>query len=413
MPKRVSGFLDQYPKPSTRNGYQSGIIAFFSFIYNFKRKGKRISDNEKKQMEILADKYFREDRNYEQDLISFSNYCSKNFAPCTASYYITGVREFYLFNDVELTRKQERNLMNKISRGEPISREEELNKEIIRQLLSVSDLKLKTLILVLISSGMRLGEALSLTSDDIKIYPDYGVIHLKGTKTKNKHSRITFINKEAVELLNLWLSQRDKYIKYITGRSRGRFEVKAAKNKIFPFGKNNAENCFRRLLKNSGLLKKDEDTDRSTIHYHMFRKYFVTNISYSGIDSKYVDFFVGHTNKLDKAYNIPTIEKLYEFYSKGEPYLRIYDDSVEEISSLKSTVDKNKETLTDLKIDNISMQLKLQNVEKKLLEMKTMVMKFTLNSPIVDGIGALDNFYPSIVPPELLKKIEKKFSDGV
>ena len=151
-------------------------------------------------------------------------------------------------------------------------------------------------------------------------------------------------------------------------------------------------------MKNSGLLKKDRDTERATIHYHLFRKYFVTNISYSGIDSIYVNFFVGHINALDRAYNKPTLQKLYEIYAKGEPYLRVFDDSVEEISSLKSTVDKSKEEVRDLKLDNISMQLKLQSVEKlekELAEMKAKVNQLMIThdrqidgkGQVIEGIG--------------------------
>lgn len=211
---------------------------------------------------------------------------------------------------------------------------------------------------------MRLGEVLSLTNSSIQLYPNYGVIHLKGTKTKTKKSRITFINKEAIELLNQWISYRNKYIQGVVGRSRGRFQANGNTDKIFPFSLSNAENCFRRLLKKSGLLKKDVDTDRCSIHYHMLRKYFITNISFSGIDSKYVDFFVGHTNALDKAYNKPTIKMLYEVYSKGEPFLRIFDDSVEEIATLKDNFDKTKTEVMELKVDNNVMQLKLLNMQK-------------------------------------------------
>ena len=59
-------------------------------------------------MEVLADRYFLEGRDYEADLINFSNYCQARYAPTTSAYYITAVKEFFIFNEVELTRKQER-----------------------------------------------------------------------------------------------------------------------------------------------------------------------------------------------------------------------------------------------------------------------------------------------------------------
>ena len=383
--------MKQYSRYATRASYQSGVLAFLSFIYGFNRQGKRISDVERIAFENLADRYFVEDRDHEQDLINFSNHCEKLIAPTTKSSYITALREFYIFNDVELTKKQERNLKNKISKGGPVSEEEDLTKEKIRTLLNASDLKLKTLILFMISSGVRLGEAINLTLNDVRIDPsgDYGIVSLKGQKkagagTKNLHSRITFINREAVELLNQWLLVREKYIQYIILKSRGRFAVSTSKddNRIFPFGKNNAENIIKTALKNAGLYRIDEETGRTTIHYHMFRKYFVTNLTYGGVDSKYVDFFTGHIGALDRAYNKPTKEKLLEFYMKGEPYLRIFDESALEIAKSKEEIKETKDKVRDIQLDNISMKLKLQEYEKmesKMKEMETRQRAFEEN----------------------------------
>ncbi len=371
---RIEQFLKQYAKSSTRSSYQSGVLAFLTFIYGFNRKGKRISDDEKVKLETLADRYFVEGRDYEQDLINFSNECQKNFAPTTSSYYVTAVREFYIFNDIELTKKQERNLKNKIVRGGPISEEEDLTKEMIRTLLNASDLKLKTLCMFMLTSGVRLGEALALTLNDVKIDKDnkYAIVNLKGkrktgTGTKNVHSRTTFINKEAVELLNQWLQVREKYLKYIIGRSRGRFAVKTPRsdNRVFPFGKNNAENIIRTALKKSGLFKKDEDTDRATIHYHLFRKYFVTNLTYGGVSNKYVDFFAGHINALDRAYNKPTTEKLLEIYMRGEPYLRIYDESALEISKTQEEMRETKDRVRDMQLEHLMTKSKIDDLKEK------------------------------------------------
>ena len=74
LPNRISIFLDQY-SASARNGYRSSIVAFFSFMYNFKREGKRISAKEKEELELLAERYILEGRDYEKDLIAFSKYC--------------------------------------------------------------------------------------------------------------------------------------------------------------------------------------------------------------------------------------------------------------------------------------------------------------------------------------------------
>lgn len=404
---RIAPFLEQYSKSSTRSGYRVGVSAFLSFIYQFTCKGKRVSDEEKEQFEILADRYFIEGRNHEADLIGFSNYCEKHFAPTTSTYYITAVKEFFIFNKVELSRRQERNLKNKIARGGPISEEENLTREMIRQLLNACDLKLKTLIMFMLTSGVRLGEAVTLTLNDIKIDPngEYAIVSIKGRRkggegTKNVHSRTTFINREAVELLNQWISVREKYISYIIGRSRGRFAVKTPKNdnRIFPIGKNSAENVMRSALKRAGLYKVDPDTGRTTIHYHLFRKYFVSQMTVAEIPGKYVEFFVGHLDELDRAYNKQAVDKLLEVYLRGEPHLRIFDDGAMEIAKTKEEIRIANENMRDIRLENLEMKDKLRDFEKvqrDLVEMKA----------ALTAIQKLDSIPLSAEDLEIVKKM--------
>ena len=386
---RIGNFLEQYSKSATQAGYRSGVLAFLSFIYNFNRQSKKVSESEMAQLEQLADRYFIEGRDYEADLIAFSKECQDKYAPTTGTYYITSVKEFFIFNDVELTRKQERNLKNKITRGGPISEEEDLTKEMVRGLLTACDLMLQALILFMLTSGIRISEALNLTLDDVKISPDsqYAIITLRGKRkktgrgTKNVHTRTTFINKEAVELLNRWLDKREEYLESKKGRF-GRFAVSVPANdaRIFPCGKTNAENIIRTALKNSGLLKTDEDTNRATIHYHLLRKYFVTRLTYGGVSDKYIQFFVGHLDTLDRAYNKPTTDQLLEIYLRGEPYLRIYDDSAEEIAATKEEVKETRDRVRDMQLENLTTrakfedQIKVQDrtIEKMQKEMETL-----------------------------------------
>ena len=301
---RLADFLNQLPNPNTRYTNASGVISFLSHVYNFTRTGKHLSPEERKTIELLADKYFIEGRDYEKDLILFSNHCSVNNAPTTGRLYVSIVREFLSFNNVDLTRKQERNVKKKIPRGGMISEEEELTKETIRKLLNASNLALKTLVLVLLTSGMRIGELLDLRLGDIKIVDrKYGVVSLRGTHTKNSHSRTTFINKEAAEILLQWLEKRSEYIESMSKKSNGRWTTKDIDDgRIFPFSDANAGQMLRTALKKASLFRVDRDTKRSTIHFHLFRKYFVTQMSSSGIPEIYTDFFVGHLGELDRAY---------------------------------------------------------------------------------------------------------------
>jgi integrase len=369
---RLADFLSQYSNPSTRYSNASGVISFLSHVYNFTRTGKHLSPGERKSIELLADRYFIEGRDYEKDLILFSNHCSVNNAPTTGRLYVSIVREFLSFNNVDLTRKQERNVKKKIPRGGMVSEEDELTRENIRQLLNASNLALKTLVLILLTSGMRIGELLDLRIGDIKIVNGkYGIVSLRGrsisqnSHTKNSYSRTTFVNKEAAEILLQWLGKRSEYIESMSKKSNGRWTPKDIDDgRIFPFSDANAGQMLRTALKKANLFRVDRDTKRSTIHFHLFRKYFVTQLSSSGIPEKYIDFFVGHLGELDRAYNKQTKEKLLEVYLRGEPYLRVYDESAEEIAKTQEEIKETKDRMRDIQIGNLEMRAKLQDFDK-------------------------------------------------
>ena len=376
---RISEFLSQYTKSATRSGYQSGVRAFLSFIYGLPPVDKISAGGDRTaRLEELADRYFLEDRNYVQDLIDFSGECQTRYAPTTGTYYLSAAKEFLLYNDVELTRKQERNLKNKTARGGPISEEEDLTREMLRALMTVSGLMLQALVMIVLTSGVRIGEALNLTLKDVKINPDnqYAIITLRGrrvrtgTGTKNLYSRTTFINREAVEILNRWLEKREEYLQGKTCRV-GRFASPGALNdtRIFPCSKSNAETIIQTALRKSGLLRTDEDTGRASIHYHLFRKYFVTQLTYGGVPDKYVQFFTGHLDALDRAYNKPKTEQLLEIYLRGEPHLRIYDDSAVEIAATREETREIKDKARDLQLEVLTMKSKMDDQQREMDEL--------------------------------------------
>jgi hypothetical protein len=200
----------------------------------------------------------------------------------------------------------------------------------------------------------------------------HGVVTLRGKRvktgkgTKNLYGRTTFINKEAAELLEQWLPKRRAYIKYIIGRSRGRFRVKTAEDdrRVFPFGKNDMGNIFRTALKKAELFRQDEDTGIATVHPHMLRKYFITQMTYGGVPDKYVQYFAGHIGKLDRAYNKPTTEALLEMYMRGEPHLRIFDESAREVARTREEMRETKDRVRDIQIENLMMRSKLTDTER-------------------------------------------------
>lgn len=382
---RIKDFLEQYPGRGTRYSYSTGVNAFLSFIYEFKRaKGQRVTPEDRARYEQLADRYVIEGRDYEQDMINFSNYCSGHYAPTSGRLFVTIAKEFLSFNDIEFTRKQERKIRNRTPAGGPISEEAELTRDILQKVLNACDIRMKALVLLLISSGMRIGEATQIHDTDITISKDQthasiylrGVSKKRGAQLKNRHSRTTFIGKEAVKALLQWYEVRGDYITRSCKRSKGRWEpADLLDGRVFPFGIPSLSESLRNALKIAKLFKPDEDTGRSLIHFHLFRKYFITTLTNSGIPEKFVDFYAGHIGELDRAYQKQTTEKLLEVYLKGEPYLRVYDDAAEEIAKTKEEIREATEAMRDIRIENLEMKSRLQDFERMQQRMKDMEQK--------------------------------------
>jgi integrase/recombinase XerD len=100
----------------------------------------------------------------------------------------------------------------------------------VKKLLSViDDLRDRALILLLLRTGMRIGEALGLRPDDLDMQ-DRKVHLFQGEK--NSMGRVVYLSDDVLEALKLWLRRRDpnrefgfyghgnKPICYSTGRSR-------------------------------------------------------------------------------------------------------------------------------------------------------------------------------------------------
>jgi hypothetical protein len=146
-------------------------------------------------------------------------------------------------------------------------------------------------------------------------------------------------------------------------------------------------------LKNANLYTKDDETGRSLIHFHLFRKYFITTLTNAGIPEKFIDFFAGHLGELDRAYQKQTKEKLLEVYIKGEPYLRVYDDNVEEIAKTKGEIKLATEAMRDIRIENLEMKARMQDFEKMQARLKELEQRMT-------AINTLDKMQGSLTPED-------------
>lgn len=92
--------------------------------------------------------------------------------------------------------------------------------EDLRQLLAViTSIRNRALILLLLHTGMRIGELLQLKMTDI-ILPERKILLFIGEK--NLHGRVVYYNQEAEEALEKWLGIRDRNSAYLFYGHKGR-----------------------------------------------------------------------------------------------------------------------------------------------------------------------------------------------
>ncbi len=143
-------------------------------------------------------------------------------------------------------------------------------KEILAVVTSVRD---RALILILLHTGMRIGELLQLKITDI-ILPERKILLFIGEK--NLHGRVVYYNHVAGEALKKWLAARDKNSDYLFYGYRWRKLSYAAARKI-----------LKKIIQKAGL-------EQNGYSLHSLRHTFATNMINAGLRLEVLQKLLGH-----------------------------------------------------------------------------------------------------------------------
>ena len=366
----LNEFLDFYPSKNTKRVYKSGIFKFLEVIYGISRKGQRLSETERIKLEELADQYFSEERDYSKDLLNFA-VSLNNSPPKSAKTYFASVKEFLFHNDIELSYRDLKSIKRKLPKGNARTEELDLDIATITQIIEHTNVKGKALILLLGSSGMRIGEALQIELDDINMETTPFYIHIRGYYTKNGMQRDTFISKEAKTTLDEWLKVRESYL--ISAQNRNKGFIKNGKgnkkslddNRVFPFSYSVVEQLWKNALTKSENLSYDKNTGRKQLRIHQLRKFFRSQLAL-GCPVEIVEALLGHEGYLTSEYRRYTKAQMGEHYLKHEHLLNITmpQDIKKMQSEFKNELNNNRKLLEDLFIENKVYKERLENVEE-------------------------------------------------
>ncbi|EGG41366.1 integrase family protein [Candidatus Nitrosarchaeum limnium SFB1] len=324
--KNVQTYLDSLKvrSPHTIQGVKYSLIKFEKFVEN-KYKGKNLED--------ILDELNRLDKSNQEtaliDLLQdFVNYLDGiGMHPSTMKGYFSTAKRYLRYRGFKIYNED---ISQNIILPRVVEEEKHpLTKEEIKKILDNSSVKRKTLYLTLLSSGMRIGECVSLRKRDFDVIThDRIAINIPGKFTKTKKPRTTFVSNEAAEYLKVILSKiKDDDLVF-------------TKNPISDKAKLTEEVTFDRIRKKTNLTEK-YDSKTHKISLQSFRAFFITKCNR-------VDFGVGHAlaghSLYMKRYDRLTLEEKLEYYKKAEPELCIYRDSTltkqqsNEIDDLKANL---------------------------------------------------------------------------
>ncbi|MBI1978534.1 MAG: site-specific integrase [Candidatus Aenigmarchaeota archaeon] len=231
-------------------------------------------------------------------VISMAN---KNLAPKTVGAWSAALRKFLLANGIELKNTTQIKIYN-------IHEDTLPSRDDLKKILSSCSLRTKTIILLLSSSGLRVGELRNLKISDIDINSEPGVVRIKGLTAKERKSRTTFFSNEAKQALLQYLDHRKNNGHQLTDDSF-MFTTNDGSQMSYQNLQFILNNVFKKVSKKEGK--------RYGLHAHSLRKFFKTQLISAGVPGPIVDRLAGHARYLSREYELYTEDQLKEWFLKG------------------------------------------------------------------------------------------------
>jgi site-specific recombinase XerD len=173
-------------------------------------------------------------------------------------------------------------------------------KEITRLLASVGNVKHKTILMLIYSAGLRVGEVVRLKVEDIDVQRKLIHVH----SAKGRKDRYTILSDVALETLDLYLRtyQLKKWL--FSGKNNNTHLTIRSVQKVF----DNA-------VKSAGITKD--------VSVHSLRHSFATHLLESGVDLRYIQEVLGHkSSKTTEIYTQVTNKDLSRIQSPLDSLLK-------------------------------------------------------------------------------------------
>ncbi|MGE5661286.1 MAG: site-specific integrase [Ignavibacteriales bacterium] len=257
-----------------------------------------------------------------------------------------------------------------------------------------SDIRLKTYVMLLASTGMRAVEALSIRIKDLDLHLSPSRLFVRGEYTRTKSDRTIFLTSELAQQISSWIDYKyrkrriwhagkDKTItQYVTPEKNDADLLFAVyQSATSPNPKNlyvDLVDSFGKTLDRMGKgAREDGSNKRRRITLHSLRRFVKTTISDLGYQD-FSEYFIGHSGS---TYWTKKESEKAEIFQKIEPYLTFLNvhqlerqgadiqsrvDELEELNDSLRERDRTKDdAIAQLSDQLMTLTVRLQEIERK------------------------------------------------
>lgn len=235
------------------------------------------------------------------------------------------VKKFLYMNDVEL---KWRKLIQFLGKDDKKLSDKPYTHDTIQKLLSVCDIRLRVVVLMFSSTGLRLEALVELKMKHLeKIHSLYKVI----AYNDEKEEYVTFCTPECASAIDSYLEYRKREGEEINPESyliRDEFDYMEAGLKVKPIGASNIQKLITRRLVKLGIRDVDHGPNNHKIRKevkicHGFRKFFTNQCINSGLLTERRWLLEGHNLKANDNSYVRQQDQLYSEYLKAVDLLTI------------------------------------------------------------------------------------------
>jgi integrase len=277
----------------------------------------------------------------------------------TRSQYLAAIMTFYDLNEVILNKKK---IYRYLGEEEKPIENRGYTREEIAKMLEVCDERVKALILLLASTGVRIRAIVDLKLEDLTSIPNYDLYRVK-VYSDSKQSYFTFTTPEASKAINTYLSYRERYGEKLISKSplfRDQFDRNdpGSIHNVKPLKLRAVERLISRTIEKSGIRTVERQTElqhnehgkiRKDVRLTAgFRKFFDTQLIYADVRPAIKEMFMGHSIGYDDNYFKPSENDILEEYLTAVDWLTINEENrlkkqVKELTKKQGEIEVMKE----------------------------------------------------------------------